>query len=275
MLNHRLFHFRFESSAFSDGFHRVKRHLRRNTVIDERVHDIVAAADTGCQRRNARLDDFLRIADPHVRAMGQTGNTNQFLHRRRMRFLQHLSDEPRAEFRHAVCACLGTDLLRRDAQCLRTGKERNDIRIGQRNCPCVNARQVHEHTNHRRVIVSQNVQLDQYVVHRAEIIVRRNDRAGHVVCRMLDGDELLNLVFLRQNDHACRMLTRRSLDADTAQRKPVHLRFGKRQFALLAVFLDVSVRGFIRQRADGSRSIAVALAEQLFNVGVRTRLIDA
>ena len=102
-------------------------------------------------------------------------------------------------------------------------------------------RQVHEHANHRRVIVSQNVQLNQYIVHRAEIIVRRNNRTGHVIRRMLDGDELLNLVFLRQNDHACRMLTRRSLDADTAQRKPVHLRFGKRQSALLAVFLNVSV----------------------------------
>lgn len=149
MLNHRLFHFRFKSSAFSDGFHRVKRHLRCNTVIDERVHDIVAAADTGCQRRNTRLDDFLRITNPHVRAMDRpeirinssivVGCVSSSIWRTNR---VPNSGTP-------VCTRLGTDLLRRDAQCLRTGKERNDIRIGQRNCPRVNARQVHEHANHR------------------------------------------------------------------------------------------------------------------------------
>ena len=105
--------------------------------------------------------------------------------------------------------------------------------------------------------------------------MRRDDRAGHVVGRMLDGDELLNLIFLRQNDHARRVLTRRALHADAAQRQPVHLRLRKRQIPLLAVFLDIAVSRLIRQRADGSRAIAVSLAEQLLDVGVRARLIHA
>ena len=34
----------------------------------------------------------------------------------------------------------------------------------------VNARQIHQHADHRRVVVAQNVQLHQHVVHRAEVV---------------------------------------------------------------------------------------------------------
>ena len=91
--------------------------------------------------------------------------------------------------------------------------------------------------------------------------MRRDDRTGHVVGRVLNGDELLNFIFLRQNDHARRVLARRAFYADTAQRQPVHLRFRQRQIPLFAVFFDIAVGRLVRQRADGSGAVAVSFAK--------------
>ena len=57
--------------ALSDGLHDLKAHLRVKPHRDEVEHEIVTAADGLQNARRAADDQILRVAEPHVRAVGE------------------------------------------------------------------------------------------------------------------------------------------------------------------------------------------------------------
>ena len=57
--------------ALSDGFHGLKAHLRVKPHRNEVEHNVVTAADGLQNARRAANDQILRVAEPHVRAVGE------------------------------------------------------------------------------------------------------------------------------------------------------------------------------------------------------------
>ena len=82
-----------------------------------------------------------------------------------------------------------------------------------------------------------------------------------VVRRVLHGAEVPDLVLLRDDDEAARVLARGALDVDAAGGEAVFLRLGDGLLALGEIFFDVAVGRLVRQRADGSGAVAVSFAK--------------
>jgi len=61
LLNHRLFHFRLQAAPFADALHRRERHLRRNTLVNQVVHDDYCAYFTV---RGDGFDAMTMLIDP-------------------------------------------------------------------------------------------------------------------------------------------------------------------------------------------------------------------
>jgi hypothetical protein len=148
-----------------------------------------------------------------------------------------------------------------------------DLGIVQRYLLRRNARDVLQLAQHSRVIVSQNVQLDQNIVHGREVKVRGDGLGGHIVGRVLNGCELIDFILLRQDDHARGMLSRCALDACDSSRQTLLLRIAQAQPSLLGVLENITVCGLVRNRADGSRAVAVFRTEELLDVVVCNGLI--
>ena len=70
-----------------------------------------------------------------------------------------------------------------------------------------------EHTKNSRVQMSQNIELQNGIVHGTEVEVRRNDAARRLVGRILYRRELIHIHLLRNYDNSSRMLRSCSLDA--------------------------------------------------------------
>ncbi|MNC04906.1 hypothetical protein D3C75_523570 [compost metagenome] len=80
--------------------------------INEIEHDVVPAANNRFDGAGAVFDQFLGIAQPNSRSMGQTGNLQQVGKGGRLGFLQHLADELGTHFGHAIGGYRGADLRR-------------------------------------------------------------------------------------------------------------------------------------------------------------------
>ena len=85
--------------------------------------------------------------------------------------------------------------------------------------------------------MAQFVQLEQGIVQVLELEVGGQQVACHIVRRVLDGAEIVDLVGVRHNDHAAGVLTRGALDAGAAQSQTVLLRMVHRAAALIQIFL--------------------------------------
>ena len=72
--------------------------------------------------------------------------------------------------------------------------------------------------------MAQLVQLEQGVVEVLELEVGGQQTVRHIVRRMLDGAEIVDLIGVRHDDHAAGMLAGGALDAGAALGQPVLLR---------------------------------------------------
>ena len=92
--------------------------------------------------------------------MSQTGNPDQVGKALGLRIQKHLNDKFRSKLRDSQRSqWAAVDLIRRDAKRRRILEQAHDLRIVQRDLRRVNARQILQHPDHRRIIVSQNIQL--------------------------------------------------------------------------------------------------------------------
>ena len=119
------------------------------------------------------------------------------------------------------------------------------------------------------------VELADRVVDRVEVEVRRDVVGVLVVGRVLHRAEIVDLLPLRDDDHAARVLARRALDAGAGDRKALFLGLVQRAPALFGVFLHVAERGLVRNRRDRAGLEDVFAAEQRLGVAVRAALVFA
>ena len=117
--------------------------------------------------------------------MRKTGYAHQIRKALRLRIHQHLTDESRAKFRDSIGAHGAADLFWCDAQRLRPQKEGQHLFIIDWNRGRIHPRQIHEHTDHRRVIVSQNIQLQKTSMQLMIIEMRRDRACLRLVGRIL------------------------------------------------------------------------------------------
>ena len=123
--------------------------------------------------------------------------------------------------------------------------------------------------------MAQFVQLEQGIVQVFEFEVGGQQAARHVIGRVLDGAEIVDLVGIRHNDHAAGMLAGGTLDAGSAQRQAVLFRVVDRSPPLIQILFDVTVGRLVLNTGDGTGLEHVGLAEQLFRVAVDVGLILA
>ena len=74
---HGLDPFRFQTLALSHALHDGKGKARLHAHLNQVEHDIVTGTDGSGNCRLALFNEALGIIQPHVRTMGQTGNSNQ------------------------------------------------------------------------------------------------------------------------------------------------------------------------------------------------------
>ena len=91
---------RFQTLTFSHALHDRKGLLTLQALLDQITHDIVSRTDGRGNRRLSFLDQRLRIAQPYVRTVGQTGNPDQIRKALRFRVHKHLHGKLRTELRN-------------------------------------------------------------------------------------------------------------------------------------------------------------------------------
>ena len=108
---HGILHLRCKSFAFSNRLHGLKRKGLVHSLGNQVGHDVVTGTDRRGQNRFSFLDQGLGVAKPHIRAVGQTGNTDQFRHGRRPCVIEHADDELSAKLRDTQRADIDASVL--------------------------------------------------------------------------------------------------------------------------------------------------------------------
>ena len=90
---HGLLHLRGQTLALSDRLHGLEGQGLVHALGDQIGHDIVAGADGSGKDSLALLDQGLGVAQPHIRAVGEAGNADQFRHGGGPGVIEHADDE--------------------------------------------------------------------------------------------------------------------------------------------------------------------------------------
>ena len=277
VLLHRLYPAVLKAALFDlalpHGLHDLEAHLRVKPHGNEVEHDVVAAADRLQNACCAADDQLARVAEPHVRAVREAGKTHEGVEVLRLRVNEHLAREARVELGNGDRAGRAEQVVVLKAQHLRRGENAHRIRIVERDRAGVHAGEILEHTDHRRVIVAEHIELEEVILHAVIFKVRGYGVAVLRVGRVLHGAEILDLQIVRHDDQAAGVLARRAAHADAACRQAVDLRRARLDAVFLQIFLDKAEGGLFRQRADGARAEHLRFAEHFDGVAVRPRLI--
>ena len=272
---HGVLHLVGEALALSDPLHDLEGQGRLHAVDDEIVHDVVPGAEDLLQLGDAVDHQGLRVVEPHVRAVSQTRDADQLLHGGGPGLLQDLLDEAGAEFRHAQGAHGAFEGGKVHVEGLRGGIDLPGLRVVQGNGGGVDARQVLEHAKGRGIVVAQDVQLHQAVVHGVEVEVGGDGPLLHLVRRVLDGREHVDVLVLGHDDDARRVLARGHLHVEAALAEALDLRPAQGLASDLGVVVHALEALLFRDAGDGARPVGVVLAEHLLHVLVGPVLVLA
>ena len=261
--------------ALTDRLHDIKGHLGLQPLAQQVEHDAVTAADDLRDGAGAAADQLVGVSGPDIGAVGQARDLDQLRKVSGPGLHQHSAHEVGAHFRNAEGTGLAVDLFRGHAQRFRAGEQ--TVHLGV----------VHGDAVHRDAgvflkilvegghIVAQLVQLEQGVVQVLELEMGGQQTARHVICRVLDGTEIVDLVGVRHNDHAAGVLAGGTLDAGAAQRQAVFLGVVHGALPLVQILFNVTISGFILNTGHRAGLEHVGLAEQLLGVAVHIGLVLA
>ena len=264
-----------DALALTDIFHDLETRLGLDAVLDEIVHDVVTRRDGFLQGNRARRNQVLGIVQPDVGAVGETGNADQFRKGLGLGVDEHLADERRAKFRDAQAADFRAQLFRRHAQGLGRTEQAQGGQVIKGNGRRLDAGHIFEHTDDRRIIMAEDVELDQTAFDGVIIEMGRNDAAVLLVGRVLDRREMMD-VHVAGNDHdAARMLARRILDARAAGDEAVDVSVVDLDTLGVGPLHDVAISRLILDGADGPGAEDVVLAEQFFRIFMGFRMVFA
>ena len=209
--------------------------------------------------------------------MGQTGNPHQIRKIFRFGIDQHLHREVCTKLRNAKRPELtAAEILRSDTERLRVLEETHDLlRIQWNILNRVESRQILQHTNHGRIIVSENIEFQQVVVDRVVIEMRRDGTCRHIVRRVLHRCKRVNLLSEGQYDDTARMLSGGTPHADAAGHDALNLAPALTDSFILIIMRHKTIRCLIRQRTDRPRTEGLSFSEDDLRIAVRPALVLA
>ena len=150
-----------DALALADFLHRLEGKQWVDAVVDEVHHDVVARRDGVLDRALAAPDEVLCIAEPDVRAVREARDAHEVREDIGLCVVDHLARERRAELRDAEGAARRAEFLRRDAEGRRRVEDRHCGLIVERDGLRVAVREVFEHLDDGRIIVAEDVELDE------------------------------------------------------------------------------------------------------------------
>ena len=207
--------------------------------------------------------------------MGKTRNTHKVRKILRLRINKHLHCEIRTKLRNAKCPKLtAADILRLDPQRVRTLEQAHDLSGVKRDIlDRIESCEILQHTDHRRIIVSENIEFQQVVVDGMVIEMGRDRLRGHIVRRMLYRGKRIDHLAERQNNDTSRMLSRCTPYADTPLNDPVDLTVSLPFPMLLKVILHIAVGRLICQSTDSTRTKRLSFTEDNLRIVMGTALV--
>ena len=219
--------------------------------------------------------------------MGQTGDPDQVRERLWLRVLNHLNNEICTELRDSETPePAPVDILRLDSQHFRPVEQLDHLFVIQRNLRCdkrivrivlivhgIGSDIVLQSTDHGRIVVSQDIQLQQVVVDGVIVKVGRDNAALHIIGRMLDRGELIDIVAVGKHDDTARMLSCTSPDPGTSHRDTLDLTAPFSLLVFFVVILHEPIGSLIRQSSDGSRLEGMSFAEKYLCIFMSLRLV--
>ena len=261
--------------ALTDRLHDIKGHLGLQPLAQQVEHDAVTAADDLRDGAGAAADQLVGVAGPDIGAVGQARDLDQLREVPGPGLHQHSAHEVGAHFRDAEGAGLAVDLFRGHAQLLRAGEQAVHPGVVHGDAVHGDAGVLLKILVEGGHIVAQLVQLEQGVVEVLELEMRREQTARHIIRRVLDGAEIVDLVGIGHNHHAAGVLSGGALDTGAAQGQAVLLGVVDGPAAGLQILFDVAVGGLVLNAGHCTRLEHIGLAEQLLGVAVDVGLILA
>ena len=281
----------FKTLPLADIFHDLEGGQRLHAVLDEIVHHVVTGGNRLLQFHRTILDKVLGIVQPHVGAVGETGNSYQFREILRPRVFEHAADEGGAVFREAqrtdgdaFISDGRRQFLRRQSQCFRRAEERQGLLVIEGNFQRVDAGDVLEHTNNFRIVVAQNIQL-QHTAGDGVVVEVGGDGAGDLpalfvfqiflIRRVLERREIVDVHISWANHDARRMLAGGALHAGHTGREFFDENIIECKAPVLRVFLHETVGRLVLDAGDGPGAEYIVAAEKFFRVLVGHALVVA
>ena len=245
MLSHLLLPLGSQAFPFPDLLHDHERHLRVKSLADQVNHDVVTAADGGRDRAGPAHNQVLGVAQPDVGSVRKTGDPDQV--RQVLRFCvdQHLDRKFRSELRDSQGSQrTAADILRFYAEGIRVLEQGHHLPVVQRNVDRPHPGQVLQHPDHGRIIMAQDIQLQQVVI---DLMIVKMRRDGILILRgMLNRREGVDLLPVGKNNDAARMLPCRLAHVYAAVRDPDHLRRPLVFPVILKILFHISERRLVR-----------------------------
>ena len=118
--------------------------------------------------------------------------------------------------------------------------------------------------------MTENIKLQQVMIDRMVLEMRCYDIRRHIICRLLDRCEGIDLLMPWKNDHTTRMLSGRTLNAGTSDCQTFHLTASFRDDSLfIDIFLDLLLGQISHCRSFCSRFILCKIFEVIIYITIR------
>ena len=241
-------------------------------------HNVITRGDS-FGNRLAFLNQILRIVQPYVRTMRITGYTHNLTEFLRLYVADHLTYELRTAFRDTEGADSTVNLLRRNAKRRCILEDTHRFFIAHRNLLGIKVR-IHillqiffQHLQNHRIIVAQNIQLNQTVIDAVIIVVSSNRSAILIIGRTVHRRNIMDIHITRHNHNTSGMLARSALDTGKAFDKRCHMRRMHMQILALIIFSDKAYRRFVGDGRNRTGAANIVAAEKLLGVLVRYALV--
>jgi hypothetical protein len=279
----------FKPLALTDIFHDLECSQGSYAMFNQIVHDVVSGGNGFFQFDCAASNQILRIVQPYVGPVGESGNSYQFGEVLRPGIFQHAADERRPVFRkpegsygNPLVPDHGSKLLRRKAQCFSGAEERQCLLVIKWNLKRIDARNILEHADNLRIIVAQDIQLE-HTARDGMVIEMGGNGSGDAVSffilqvllvgRILQRREVMDVHIPRADHDACRMLARRPLDACHAGRELFNEDIVEGESSVFRILLDETVGCLVLDACNGPCAENIVTAEEFFRVLMGNALI--
>ena len=257
-----------QTSAFSHGLHDLEGALFRHSTGDQIKHDVVTAADGLINGGGFGGNQVFGVAQPHVGAVGEAGQTQKRIKPGGHGIHQHPAGKAGVELRNGDGAGGAENFVILIAQHLGGDENGHGVLVVQRDGLGVDAGHVLHHADHGGIIVAQHVQLQKVFLH-GVVFKMGGDLVGlRVVRRVLHRAEVPDLVFLWDDHQAAGVLAGGAPDAYASRREAGFLRPGGSLATFGQVFLYVAEGSFFRHGADGACTENVGFSEHFNTVSV-------